>query len=140
MRRAVAARSLAIVALVVVLASCQPRPAGTVALSLYHRNLGDQPFSYRVLGTPPESEAWIGLVPGVVSSAGCGFVSPDWELIVTQGEEPPDPADDIAARAGADDYEARDPIAIALSVEADGSIEITEGVPAWWDSDIQRCP
>jgi len=27
-----------------------------------------------------------------------------------------------------------------LSIEAGGSIDITESIPAWWDFDIQRCP
>ena len=138
--RSVAGAMLAFVALAGALASCQARPAGSVALSLYHRNLSDQPFAYRVLGTPPESEEWTGLVPDVVSSAGCGFVGPEWELIVTEGPEPPDPAGDIAARAGAGDFEERDPVAIALTIAADGSIDITDGIPEWWDSDIQRCP
>jgi hypothetical protein len=131
---------LGAVALIAALAGCQPRPAGTVALSLYHRNLSQQPFSYRVLGTPPESEEWAGLVPDVVSSAGCGFVLPEWEIIVVEGERRPEPADDFVARAASDDFGGRDPVAIALSIEADGSVEISEGVPAWWDSDIQRCP
>jgi hypothetical protein len=140
MRGRVAARLVASAALLVILASCQPRPQGTVALSLYHRDLSGDPHSYQVLGTAPGSEDWIGLVPDVVSSAGCGFVTADWQLIVVDGVEPPDPAGDIAARAAAIDFEARDPIAIAVSIEPDGSIDITEGVPAWWDADIQRCP
>ena len=138
--RSVAGRVVAAIALVAVLAACAARPPNSVALSLYHRNLSDEPFSYRVLGTPPGGEEWIGLVPDPASSAGCGFVEPDWELIVTEGEEPPDPADDIAARVAAGDFESRDPVAIALSIDADGSIDISEGVPSWWDSDIQRCP
>jgi hypothetical protein len=140
MRRSLTRTLPVAIAFLVLLSSCQPRPAGTVAVSLYHRNLSDQPFTYQVLGTPPGSEEWIGLVPDVVSSAGCGFVTPTWELIVTEGDDRPDPAGDIAARAAADDFESRDPLAVALSIEVDGSIEISEGVPAWWDSDIQRCP
>ena len=124
----------------VVLAACQPRPAATIAVSLYRWNQSDQPFAYRVLGTPPGSEEWAGLVPDVASSAGCGSVEPDWELVVTAGEDDPDPADQIAARAAAADFGNRDPVAIALTIAADGSIDISGGVPDWWESDIQRCP
>jgi hypothetical protein len=131
---------LGTVAVVATLVACQPRPAGTIALSLYHRNLSQQPFSYRVLGTPPESEEWAGLVPDVISSAGCGFVLANWEIVVVEGERRPEPADELVARAAADEFGSRDPVAIALSIEPDGTVEISEGVPAWWNSDIQRCP
>jgi hypothetical protein len=139
MGRGVASGILAAVAILAVLTSCA-RPAGTIALSLYHRNLSQQPFSYRVLGTPPESEEWAGLVPDVISSAGCGFVLANWEIVVVEGERRPEPADELVARAAADDFGSRDPVAIALSIEPDGTVEISEGVPAWWNSDIQRCP
>jgi hypothetical protein len=131
---------LAAFALVAMLASCQARPDDTVALSLYHRNLSGQAFSYRVLGTPPGNAGWLGPVPDVVSSSGCGLVGRDWELIVVEGDTPPGPADDFAAHVTANDFGGADPIAIALSIEADGTIAITHGIPAWWDSDIQRCP
>jgi hypothetical protein len=136
--RSVVGRILVALALVGVLGSCQARPAGSVALSLYHRNLSDQPFSYRVVGS--EDEEWAGLVPDEPSSAGCGFVASNWELIVTEGVDDPEPADAIADRASAAEFGGRDPVAITLSIEPDGAIEISEGVPAWWDSDIQRCP
>jgi hypothetical protein len=42
-------------ALAAIVPSCQARPADHVALSLYHRNLSEQSYSYRVLGTPPGS-------------------------------------------------------------------------------------
>jgi hypothetical protein len=129
---------LATVALVAILGSCQARVPDGVAMSLYHRNLSDQPFSYRVLGTPPGSAGWLG--PGLVSSAGCGIVGRDWELLVVEGDAPPGPADDLAAHVTADDFGNLQTIAIALTIEADGTIAISQGVPDWWDSDIQRCP
>jgi hypothetical protein len=127
-------------ALMAILTSCQGRPDDGVALSLYHRNLSGQSYSYRVLGTPPGTAGWLGPVPDVVSSSGCGFVGRDWELIVVEGDAPPGPADEFAAHVTADDFGGADPIAIALSIKADGAIAITQGVPEWWDSDIQRCP
>jgi hypothetical protein len=134
------ARGLASLAIIAIVASCQGRPPDSVALSVYHRNLAEQPFTYQVLGTLPGEENWIGLVPDVVSSGGCGFVGRNWQVVVVEGDEQPDPAGPIAASLSAADIGNPETAALSITVLADGSVEIETGVPEWWDSDLQRCP
>ena len=115
-----------------------PRPPDAVALAIYVRNLGPVPHSFIVIGShdPPVS----GEAAGEPSSYGCGWVGRDWELIVTEGTDRPDPADEFAAHASGADFGNPDELALWIDVSRHGQVTIGEGVPGWWGQDIQRCP
>jgi hypothetical protein len=118
---------------------CSPaRPPNSVALSFYMRNGSGEPYYFEISGSLLEPID--GPVQEEPSSTGCGFVGNDWQLIVTQGDDRPDPAAEIVGQTDGATLGNPDPVAISLSIEPDGSVVIGEGIAAWWDGPIQRCP
>ena len=112
-------------------------PADAVRQSFYMRNTTDAPHFFMIIGEhePPVE----GPVRDRPASTGCGKVGRDWELIVWQTATRPDPADEEVHRVSGDAFGHPDEMALWLSIEPDG-VQSGEGVPDWWDSDIQRCP
>lgn len=130
---------LALLMLMAVAAGCAvSRPADAVALSLYTRNLSEEAFAFTVVGShsPPVLGETGDAEP---RSYGCGWVGSDWQLIVAQGSEPPEPADDFAAMRSGEDYGQPQQLALWIEVGANGEVSIGEGVPHWWRDEEQRC-
>lgn len=114
------------------------RPQDAVALSLYARNQSELQFAFTIVGShdPP--------VLGEVGddeprSYGCGWVGRDWQLIVTEGPEPPSPADDFVATSSGGDFGDADGLAMWIDVQPDGRVMIGDGMPQWWEHAEQRC-
>ena len=104
------------------------------------RDLSGVTHSFRVFGDHPGEAPSVGSVAEEPTTTGCGLYAADWELGVTDDDGPPGPNDEFVAYVTAQDAGNRDPIAIALTIEEDGSALIRFGVPDWWDGEIQRCP
>jgi len=119
-------------------AGCASRPPGTVALSFYMRNDSQEDYFYQFRAAGQTE--FEGPVVNDPASAGCGWVGRAWSLIVTRGEQAPDPGDPIEVQIGAAELGNRDPVAVSLAIDAAGRVVVDEGVPGWWDSDVQRCP
>lgn len=133
-------RRLVLIVAVAALAGCGPaRPADAVELSIYARNRSAVPHSFIVHGShdPP----WAGEAgTEEPRSYGCGFVGRDWELIVTAGPERPDPADDFVATASGDAFGAPAELSLWIDVDLAGTVSVGQGVPEWWQHEVQRCP
>lgn len=115
------------------------RPADAVALSLYARNRSAQAFAFTVVGS--HSPAVLGEAgTDEPRSYGCGWVGADWQLIVAEGLEPPEPFEDFAASRSGADYGNPDRLALSIDVTPGGGVVIGEGVPAWWEHEEQICP
>lgn len=129
-----------IAAVAVVLVGCVvSRPPDSVALSIYARNLSPDPFAFVVVGShevPVTGEAGT----EEPRSYGCGWVGRDWQLIVAEGSGAPDPAEPFVAARSGEDFGSPSELAIWIDVDAAGRVSIGNGVPAWWTSDVQRCP
>ena len=115
----------------------QPPPADAVELSVYMRDLSPLPHYFVILGEhQPDPEGPVSQRP---TSIGCGRVGRDWELIVDQTDSRIDPAADFEHRVSGESFGDLDVLSVWLSVEADGTVVTGEGVPEWWQADIQRC-
>lgn len=115
-----------------------PRPPNAVALSLYARNLSTEPFAFSVVGS--HTPAIVGELGGPEPrSYGCGWVGNDWLLVVAEGTDPPDPAQNFTASTGGEDHGGRNPVAIWMEAQPDGEVVIGEGVPSWWTHEEQHC-
>jgi hypothetical protein len=122
------------------LIGCTVRPPDAVELAFYMRNLSGETHSFRFFGDHPGDAPSVGYVDEGPASTGCGHYASDWELGVTDDDGPPGPGDDFVAHVTAEDTGNRDPAAIALTIQEDGSAFIEFGVPEWWGGEIQRCP
>lgn len=116
----------------------QPPPPNAVDLTFYMRDLSGLPHHYIFRGEHhPDTE---GMVTDRAATIGCGPVGRDWELVVSQGLPPPDPADEVVLRITGEPFGDPDVLTLWLSVELDGTAVTGEGVPEWWgDRDLQGC-
>ena len=115
----------------------QPAPADAVELSVYMRDLSPLPHYFVILGEhQPDPEGPVNQRPATI---GCSQVGRDWELVVDQTDTRIDPAADFELSVSGDSFGDLDVLSLWLSVEADGSVLTGEGVPEWWQADIQRC-
>lgn len=133
------ATRVAALLIVLVAAGCGVnRPPDAVAQSLYARNQSELTFAFTVVGShdPPVLGELGGEEP---RSYGCGWVGRDWQLIITEGSEPPGPADDFVATTSGEDHGDADELAIWIDVQPDGEVTIGEGMPEWWEHEEQRC-
>ena len=128
------------VAMVVIamVAGCAARPPDSVALSLYARNLSDSAFAFTVLGGDTHQAVQGELGDAEPRSYGCAWVGHDWGLVVTEGIEPPAPADDFVATTSAEEHSGR-AVAIWLEAQPDGEVVVGGGVPSWWSHEEQHC-
>jgi len=114
-----------------------PAPPDAVELSFYMRDLSPLPHHYVIVGEhEPDPEGPVSQRP---MTSGCSRVGRDWELIVDQTETRIDPAADFEHRVSGDAFGDPDVLSLWMSVEADGTVVTGEGVPDWWQADIQRC-
>ena len=115
----------------------QPPPADAVELSVYMRDLSPLPHYFVILGEhQPDPEGPVNQRPTTI---GCSKVGRDWELIVDQTDARINPAAEFEHRVSGDAFGDVDVLSLWLSVEADGTVITGEGVPEWWQADIQRC-
>lgn len=122
--------------IVLVVSGCAPRPPGTVALSFYMRDRSEVPHHFMIDGVDPPID---GPVQNEPASTGCGWVDPSWTLRVWTGPEG-DAAGAPAARLTGAEVGPLDPVAVWVDVDPAGGVHTGVGVPAWWNSDVQRCP
>lgn len=113
------------------------RPPEAVAVGVYTRG-GAEPPTFMYVVTSEHADPQLGIVTDRAGGT-CFWAGGTWTLEVHQeGRGLPDPADEPLATFESGDPPAN-PTELAISVDGAGRVELTEGVPAWWSSDRQRC-
>ena len=123
--------------LAVALAGCGPDRSRQQAVAMYFSNQTADEFGYSI---DPETDPSIrrAIHQGVTRS-GCGWLQNPWTLMVTEAPGKAGPDNPVRALLTTPDRAARE-VAIWISIAPDGRIKSGQGVPDWWETDVQVCP
>ncbi len=83
---------------------------------------------------PRTDEQWGIVTPGAETT--CIFTRPGWRVEVfteAAGRET------LEAHAWSGDFGAGRPLDVSIERDADGKVEIREGIPDWWNGNPMRC-
>jgi hypothetical protein len=111
------------------LVGCQP--AGQ-SVAIYTRNDSIHEF---IISTEPVLEP--ALLMAVNGGGGCSRFARPWSFLVHAGGAPPAGEPPIA-RLDSDDVAPGD-VAIWIHAQADGMVLVGQGVPPWWEGQVQTC-
>ena len=125
---------------VVVLAGCASRPPDSVALAFYYRDLSGDAHVARIDDGREERPMLVDTAADP-RSTGCGFLAPEWTLVVQRGglDIEPDAAP-VLVRANGGMFGHPDELALWLDIDEAGVPTVGDGVPPWWEFEEQRCP